>query len=151
MTIRFREVDKTDWNIITWLASDDVQEADNHGAGDVWVQNRLGFTGDRRDAVAEVDGRIEGYCAIERAPDAPMDAWRIFIVADWDEGNAALHEALFEKACAMLADVQAKQAWLRELTGDARLIQFVTDHGFAPVKRYVFDGREMVNLERELS
>lgn len=146
--ISFRQVTDKDWDAIAWLASDAVQEGDHGGLETGWVEKRLSFDGQRLDLVAEASGDVVGYCAIEHGTGDAAGRWRVFLLADWDEGNAALHEALLARAAEMLAGKQATLAWMREFSDDARLIHFVRAHGFDVTKQYTYDGREMVNLEK---
>ena len=146
--IRFRSVQDADWPAIGQLASNDVQEADHRDIDTRWLENRLNFKGSRTHAVAELDGDIVGYCSIERKPDEPLEDYRAFLVADWDENNTFIYEALFKQLENMLSDNNAKRVWLRELTGDTKLIHFFRSKGFDLSTPYVVAGKEMVNLSK---
>jgi N-acetylglutamate synthase-like GNAT family acetyltransferase len=148
--IRLRGVKQEDWSAIAWLASNDVQDGDHAEFEAKWVEARQAFEGVQRQAVAEDDGAIIGYCAIERRPDETEATYRVFIVADWDQHNTPVHEALLDHVAEMLRQEGAQQAWMREFAGDFRLLQFVQERGFVISKQYEYAGKEMVNLTKEL-
>ncbi len=148
MTIRLREVGAADWPLIDKLASDFVQEADHRGLDTVWSAKRRSFDGVRDHAVAETAGEIVGYCSIERAPDEPYDRFRIFLVADWDRRERVLHETLLAHVESLIARRGATRAWMRELTGDTRLLAFVQANGFRASEPYSIGDTQMVNLSK---
>ena len=143
-----REVRESDWPLISHLASNEYQEADHGGIDHIWVENRRSFDGERKDALLESDGSAVGYCSIEREGSDDPGSYRVFLIADWNRENAQVHEALFEKVERMLQEANARYAWMRELTGDAQLLDFVAERGFAASAPYTVLGKEMVNLAK---
>ena len=149
---QIRDVRDTDWPSIAWLASNEVQQADHSGVDHLWVEKRRSFDGFREQAVLESDGSIVGYCAIERAADDADDTYRVFLVADWDKALREIHESLFAQVESMLLGAGARQAWMRELSGDLELLGFVKQKGYRASPPYTLQGeraaREMVILTK---
>ncbi|MAE95654.1 MAG: hypothetical protein CL910_13430 [Deltaproteobacteria bacterium] len=145
---RFRAVREGDWPEIALLASNEVQEADHSGLEDLWLHSRRSFDGLRRHAVLELHGAIVGYCAIERREEDALDTYRIFLVASWDPENSEVHEELFARVEAMLREVGARRAWMRELRGDLELIRFVGSRGFEVSAPYRVADKEMLILTK---
>ena len=86
------------------------------------VANRQSTAAARQAAVATLADHVVGYAAIERLPQEPPDSYRVFVVCDWRRANPALPEALMTHALHLLAVAHAKQAWMREVTGDLGLL-----------------------------
>ncbi len=149
--IGFRKVVEADWSVIGWLASDEVQDGNHAGWDGEWVAQRRSFVGTRLDSVAGQNGEIVGYCAVERGEAETGRSYRAFLVADWRPQNRTIHEALLGKVEEFVNQEGADRVWMRELTGDRRLLDFVTEHGFELGKPYTIGGREIVNASRELS
>ncbi len=136
--------------MIAILASNELQEGDHRGLEHHWVENRRSFNGVRKQAVAEADGSIVGYCSVERSSDEASNTYRVFLVADWNHANSDVQEELFTRAEVMLRELGATQAWMRELTGDRALLGFIEQRGFAAsAPPYTVAGREMVNLTKQ--
>jgi len=150
--IKFREVKDSDWQKIAWLASNLVQEAD-HGDGQEsdWIENRLSFNGTRHHHVALKHEHIVGYCSLERSDTVVESGFRVFLVMDWVSRNLQLREALMEKVDGMISSNGIARVWMRELTGDKELIEFVESRGFLKSEPYVIDDKEMVNLSKMYS
>ena len=77
--IEFRNVKEDDWADIGWLASNAVQEADHSSIDSNWTERRRAFSGTRHHSIAESDGQVVGYCAIERTADDSESSFRIFL------------------------------------------------------------------------
>ena len=139
-----------DWAQIAHLASDAVQEGDHGGGIDAeWVANRRRTGVERREAVAVQRGAVVGYCAIERAPGEPTGAFRVFLVADWRDGEA-VPSRLLAAVEQWLAALGAERAWMREVADDHALLRFVRAHGFAASEPYEVAGKAVVNLVKTL-
>ena len=151
-TNEFRDVKESDWQDIAWLASDLVQEAD-HGDGQDsdWIENRLSFSGTRHHHVALRQGQIIGYCSLECSETVVESGFRVFLVMDWISRNPEIREALMEKIDGMICSHGIARVWMRELTGDNELIEFVESKGFLKSEPYVIDNKEMVNLSKVYS
>ena len=147
--IEFREVKESDWQKIAWLASNLVQEAD-HGDGQDsnWIENRLSFNGTRHHEVALKHEHIVGYYSLERSETVVESGFRVFLVMDWVSKNLELREALMEKIDEMISSNGIARVWMRELTGDKELIEFVESKGFLKSELYVIDNKEMANLSK---
>ncbi len=148
--LQLRAVHERDWPMIAILASNEFQQGDHRGLEHFWLENRRSFIGVRKQAVAEVDGSIVGYCSVERYSDEASSTYRMFLVADWNQRISEVHEELFTRAEEMLRELGATQAWMRELTGDRALLGFMEHRGFAAsAPPYTVAGREMVNLTKQ--
>jgi len=140
-------VQEEDWGRINWLASDSVQEADHSQLDAEWTRKRREFAHEGLQSVVEKEGRVVGYCALER--DESKDGFRVFLVADWGLGAVDLHDSLFDELERLISNAKTRKVWMRELAGDAKLIDFVVSKGFSVDKRYEFDGLQLVNLVKE--
>ncbi len=86
--LQMRPLRESDWEIVTYLASDEVQEGDHSGSIDgSWIANRRHAGRYRQHAVLEADGSVVGYCAIERVESDPAEMYRVFLVTDWSTGQ----------------------------------------------------------------
>ena len=142
-----RPVQKEDWDRINWLASDSVQEADHSQFDAEWTRKRREFAHEELQSVVEKDGKVVGYCALEI--DESKDGFRVFLVADWSLGAIDLHTSLFDELERLISNAKTRKVWMRELAGDATLIDFVVSKGFSVEKRYEFDGLQLVNLIKD--
>ncbi len=148
--IKFRPVKAEDWKDIAWLASDFVQEADHSDGQDTgWVRNRRSFEGKRYQRIAEIQGQIVGYCSLERSTTGSKSGFRAYLVADWKSTNRSIHEALMHMIEELIAVNKIDLVWMRELTGDVQLLEFVESKGFVKSESYVINGKEMINLRKE--
>ncbi|MEM7366270.1 MAG: hypothetical protein AAF525_19815 [Pseudomonadota bacterium] len=146
-TIITRSVVDGDWVQINQLASNDVQEADHSRIDDQWTQNRRTFTGERRHIVLETASQIVAYCSLER--ELQTRRWRAFVVLDWS-GDRIYWEAAYRALDGLMMDVAPAEVWMRELTGDLALLEFMASKGFLLESPFVHDGLEMVYLRRRI-
>ncbi|MGE4606275.1 MAG: hypothetical protein AAEJ52_06000 [Myxococcota bacterium] len=145
-----REVRDGDWDAIAYLASNEVQEGDHSGGIDgPWIATRRSKDRQSRLAVAEREGSIVGFCAIERTEDEPSDLYRVFIVTDWSTGSREVPEKMLSHVDTLLREVGAAKAWMREVSSDRALVQFAIDSGFAASAPYPYSDKELINLARD--
>ena len=141
-----RQLEENDWTTIDWLASNDVQEGDHSKYGSQWGQFRRSFEGERVDSVLESGGEVVAYVALER--EAANDDWRAFIVLDWSLQDSQLQEAAYQALESLIESQAASSIWMREMSDDFALIEFVQRKGFVIEQRYTLEGLDMVNLRR---
>ena len=148
--LHLRQPRDIDWQTIAHLASNEVQEGDHSGGidGD-WIANRRSVECERKDAVVESDNLVVGYCAIERQPADPAMSYRVFLVTDWSHVDPEVPEALLSHVEALLLEVGAEVAWMREVVDDRELSRFVTSRGFTVSASYAFAGKQLVNFVKD--
>ncbi len=148
--LQIREPRDVDWQSIAHLASNEVQEGDHSGGidGD-WIANRRSVECERKDAVLESDNSIVGYCAIERQFADPARSYRVFLVIDWSDLDPEVPDALLSHVEALLLEVGAESAWMREVADDRQLSRFVTSRGFTVSAPYAFAGKQLVNFAKD--
>ncbi|MEX2245636.1 MAG: hypothetical protein WEC75_03025 [Dehalococcoidia bacterium] len=115
-----------------------------------WLARRQAFgeTGRRRrHYVATHGGGIVGYGAIEE--DADTGRYRLFVVTRADRLTGGLGDAILELLMSDLADLGAREVWMREEARDP-LTTFATSHGFSETQRFTYEGQEIVVVERRL-
>ena len=148
--LQIREPRDVDWQSIAHLASNEVQEGDHSGGidGD-WIANRRSVDCERKDAVLESEGLIVGYCAIERQAADPAMSYRAFLIADWSHVDPVVPEALLSHVEALLLEVGAQTAWMREVADDRQLSRFLIARGFTASAPYAFAGKQLVNFAKD--
>ena len=114
-----------------------------------WLGRRRAFNGIRSHFVAERDGEVVGYTALERATEDPGATFRLFVVVSQDT-STDLTDLLFEKAADQLRRLGARHAWLREYASDQPLIAYFRSKGFDIRQQYEHDGQLLVTLVKDL-
>ena len=147
----------SDWAEILRLANASVADVPGAGPQDEWLANRRSFAeahasagGVQRHFVArDASGRVRGYGAVEHDPQAPEDAFRLFVVTEpSDLGSVGAR--ILGHALEALADLGARSAWFTEYAADSRLVGFVRGHGFEEARRFDWRGAELLVLEKKL-
>lgn len=138
-----------DWPRISELANVAVAHVSEAPVQHEWLRHRLEFDGSRTHCVAEEDGEVVGYAAVERRSQEPEATFRIFIVTSWSE-SLEVAEVLYEWAAAELANLTARRAWLREYASDQPLISFLRSRGFEVAEEYAHEGQQLVTLVKDL-
>lgn len=141
-----RQLEPGDWPTIDWLASNEVQEGDHSKFGSQWGQFRRSFEGERVESVLESGDAVVAYVALER--ETPNDDWRAFIVLDWSIQDDVLQEAAYQALETLVAEQGASNIWMREMSDDFALIEFVQAKGFVVERRYSLGGLAMINLRK---
>jgi hypothetical protein len=147
MMVRAPQAD--DWNRILDVANASVGDVPNAGLQDKWLGNRRDFDGGVQDHfVVTEDGSVVGYGAIENAPDAPPDAYRVFIVAA-PTTLARIGDEMYGRAAGLLARRRAAASWFVEYAADARFVTFIQSWGYTETRRFVHDGRQLVVMSKQ--
>ena len=133
-----------DWSRIDYLASNDVQEADHAGVDQVWTNNRRAFSGERHHVVLTEEDVIQAYCSLER--NNGETSWRAFIVMDWSVQDEGRQQAAFGALEQLMEACDAREVWMRELTGDRLLLSFIQSKGFFVERTFEHEGQEMMVL-----
>ncbi len=145
-----REPGSADWQAIGRLANAAVEHVPGAPSQDDWVASRRSFAGEQSHRVAEREGAVVGYAAVERRAEEPEGLYRVFVVTSWRD-TPDVADALYETVAAELARRGARHAWLREYADDEILIRFMHERGFRVRERYFRGGSELVTLERDLA
>ena len=129
-----------DWTAIGLVANQAVDHIPGAPEQAEWLQNRIAFTGWRRHCVAEREGRVVGYGAIERQ-NAGAAEHRLFLVVPWSSAEA--RETAEELLAHLRSDPEVaaiEQVWLREYFDDAPFVDFLLARGFVISDDFVRDG-----------
>jgi hypothetical protein len=148
--LSLRDPTEQDWARIAVLADVALAHVDGAPQQHEWVANRRAFRGERVHLVAEREGVVAGYGAIERAPGEPEGRYRLFVVTSFAD-SIDVADALYDALQVELRQRHAHTVWLRELAGDDLLIGFAERRGFAVGAPYTFDGEEIVTLVKALA
>jgi N-acetylglutamate synthase-like GNAT family acetyltransferase len=144
-----------DWPTILQLANTSVANVPPAGQQDEWLTNRQDFASKpgavQRHFVARdsESGRVVGYGSLEHDPQAPADAFRLFVVTDPADLESIGNE-LLEHALSQLDRLGAKTAWFTEYADDTSLLGFARARGFEPVRSFDWRGSELLVLEKKL-
>ena len=114
-----------------------------------WLGRRRAFNGIRSHFVAERDGEVVGYTALERATEDPEATFRLFVVVSWNT-SLDVADLLFERALDELGQLGARNAWLREYASDQPLVAYFRSKGFDIRQEYEHDGQLLVTLAKDL-
>ena len=143
-----RTPESHDWPRILELATSAVEHVSGQPAQQTWLRNRRDFDGQQRQFVAERDGEVVGYGAVERRPDEPEGSFRIFLVTSWAE-DVDVADSLYATVEEELTSLGARWIWMREYASDAILIGFVRERGFRVLEEYDHEGTRLVTLAKE--
>jgi hypothetical protein len=146
MDITLRVPTDADWPAVLRVANEALPSAANGNA--TWVSNRRGFdatTRTRRQYVADVDGVIVGYGAIEE--DAKPGRYRVFVVMSPARLSGDIGDAVYARLRRDLDELHARVAWLREEANDRSIVAFAAKQGFAEAQRFAVDGVDIIVLE----
>jgi N-acetylglutamate synthase-like GNAT family acetyltransferase len=99
--------------------------------------------------VAERDGEVVGYTALERSTEDPEATFRLFVVVSWNT-SLDVADLLFERALDELRRLGARNAWLREYASDQPLVAYFRSKGFDIRQEYEHDGQLLVTLAKDL-
>jgi len=114
-----------------------------------WLGRRRAFNGIRSHFVAERDGEVVGYTALERATEDPEATFRLFVVVSWNT-SLDVADLLFERALDELGQLGARNAWLQEYASDQPLVAYFRSKGFDIRQEYEHDGQLLVTLAKDL-
>jgi len=138
-----------DWGAIGALADVAVAHVPGARPQHEWTAARRGFEGERRHVVAERDGGVVGYGALERRDGDPEGWQRLFVVLSWT-ATPEIADLLYDHLVAELDDSGVRALWMRELDGDEPLLAFARRRGFEVSRRYEHAGLSIVSLTKPL-
>ena len=132
-----RRPNDSDWPAILRVANDALPNAPDGNAA--WLEARQRFndnTRRRRHYVAEGNGEIVGYGAVE---EASPGRWRTFVVMSPEQLNGGIGDRMLRQLLADIHDLGGGVAWMREQADDRSLLAFVASWGFKETRRYTID------------
>ena len=147
--ISLRRPTEEDWQRIFELANAAVDHIAEAPLQSEWLGCRRAFNGIQSHFVAERDGEVVGYTAVERATEDPEATFRLFVVVSWNT-SMDVTDLLFERAVDELERLGARHAWLREYASDQPLIAYFRSKGFDIREEYEHDGQLLVTLAKDL-
>jgi L-amino acid N-acyltransferase YncA len=155
MSIEFRALVESDWPAVLRVANEALANAPDGNVG--WLEARKSFDETRRRRrhyVAETNGEIVGYGAVEESNDS--ERWRLFAVMAVERLRDGLGDAMLKRLLSDFRELGGNVAWMREQADDRTILAFAAERGFAEARRFVvrdggaYGGIEVVELELAL-